>query len=181
MYAVDVLVRFSGLGYASFRANGWNLFDCVVVAGSFGTTFVILAGRNFFWVQQAQKLFLVSMAFKLVQKSNSMNQLFKTAMCVIQLRLWLKLIYGFSGSLPAIAQLTVLWVCLFLFFGMLFVEVFGLTRWGSAESRNENYSSLGRAMVMLAFMSTGCVHISRLRVRIVTIGPTQRGLERVYA
>lgn len=31
---------------------------------------------------QLQKLFLVSIAFKLVQKSNALNQLFKTAMSV---------------------------------------------------------------------------------------------------
>ncbi|KZW03268.1 hypothetical protein EXIGLDRAFT_664412 [Exidia glandulosa HHB12029] len=139
-YAVDLVVRFFGLGYASFRANGWNLFDCVVVAGSLiATTFTIIADSHFFWVQQAQKLFLVSIAFKLVQKSNSLNQLFKTSI----------------GSLPALSKLVMLWFCLFLFFGILFVEVFGLTRWGSAESRNENYSSLGRALVMMAFMSTG--------------------------
>lgn len=54
-----------------------------------------------------------------------------------------------------ILSLLILWFALFLFFGILYVEVFGLTRWESAETHNENYTSLGRALVMLAFMSTG--------------------------
>jgi hypothetical protein len=40
---------------------------------------------------------------------------------------------------------------------MLFIEVFALTKWGSGETYNQNYQSLGSALVMLAFMSTGCV------------------------
>jgi hypothetical protein len=30
-----------------------------------------------------------------------------------------------------------------------------MTKWGSAETRNQNYDSLGSALVMLAFQSTG--------------------------
>ena len=44
-----------------------------------------------------------------------------------------------------------------MFFGILFVEVFSLTKWNTAETRYQNYSTMGRALVMLAFMTTGCV------------------------
>lgn len=37
------------------------------------------------------------------------------------------------------------------------MEVFGMTRWFSAESTLENYQSIGNALLMLAFMSTGLV------------------------
>jgi len=50
-----------------------------------------------------------------------------------------------------------LWLVLFIFFAILFVEVFGLTKWGGSETPVTNYSSLGSAMVMLAFQSTGWV------------------------
>lgn len=63
----------------------------------------------------------------------------------------------YSGSLPVILSLLALWFILFLFFGILYVEVFGLTKWQSAETRLQNYSSLGNALVMLTFMSTGYV------------------------
>lgn len=139
VYALDIIIRLSGLGWKSFKANGWNLFDIVVVIGNFATGLPILFGSQGFLIEQLQKLFLVSIAFKLVQKSDNLNQLFKTAV----------------ASLPAIMNLFLLWFTLFIFFGIVFMEVFGLTRWDTAETHNQNYSSFGNALLMLAFMSTG--------------------------
>ncbi|KAL1742981.1 Ion transport protein-domain-containing protein [Schizophyllum fasciatum] len=139
VYILDVLVRFIGLGWLSFRANGWNLFDIIVAVGSFITTLIVRFGESGFVTQQLQKLFLVSIAFKLVQRTNSLNKLFKTAV----------------SSLPVILSLLGLWFILFIFFAILFVEVFSMTKWGSGENRDQNYTSVGTALVMLAFMSTG--------------------------
>lgn len=82
IYLIDIAVRWHGLGWKSFRANGWNLFDIVVAFGSFVTTLIVRSGSTSFLVQQLQKLFLVSIAFKLVQRANSLNMLFKTAVYV---------------------------------------------------------------------------------------------------
>lgn len=87
LYALDLMIRFYGLGFNSFRANGWNLFDLVVVTGSFATTIPALqdalAGEVGSQVNiQLQKLFLVSISLKLVQRISSLNQLFKTSVYV---------------------------------------------------------------------------------------------------
>ncbi|KAL0565893.1 calcium channel protein [Marasmius crinis-equi] len=145
VYIVDVIVRLVGLGWKSFRANGWNLFDVIVTAGSFITTFIVRFGTSGFVSEQLQKLFLVSIAFKLVQRTNSLNRLFKTAM----------------ASLPSILSLLLLWLIFFGFFAILKVEVFGLTKWGSGENVNQNYSSISSALVMLSFMSTGMLEYPR--------------------
>ena len=79
IYIVDVSVRFYGLGWRSFRANGWNLFDMVVSGGSFMTTLIVQSRVPGFFTEQLQKLFLVLVAFKLVQRTNNLNKLFKTA------------------------------------------------------------------------------------------------------
>jgi hypothetical protein len=42
----------------------------------------------------------------------------------------------------------------------MYVEVFSLTKWGQEEDHNQNYSSVANALVMLAFMSAGCVELS---------------------
>ncbi|GAW02071.1 calcium channel subunit cch1 [Lentinula edodes] len=139
IYMIDVSVRLYGLGWKSFRANGWNLFDILVTMGSFATTFIARFGNIGFLEQQLQKLFLVLVAFKLVQRTNSLNKLFKTAI----------------ASLPSILTLLLLWLILFMFFAILDVEVFGLTKWQTGEDRGRNYSSISSALVMLAFMSTG--------------------------
>ncbi|KAL7278048.1 hypothetical protein ACG7TL_008012 [Trametes sanguinea] len=139
VYVIDILVRLFGLGWPSYSANGWNIFDIVVAGGSLFTTLIVRFNTGGFVIQQLQKLFITSIAFKLVQRVNSLNKLFKTAV----------------GSLPVILSLLSLWVILFLFFAILFVEVFSMTKWNSGETRNENYSSMSKALVMLAFMTTG--------------------------
>jgi hypothetical protein len=47
------------------------------------------------------------------------------------------------------------WFILFLFFAILFLEVFALTKWDSGESHNQDFSTMGSALVMLTFMTTG--------------------------
>ena len=46
IYAIDVGVRISGLGWSSFRKNWWHLYDCIVVVGTFATTIPVLAGTT---------------------------------------------------------------------------------------------------------------------------------------
>jgi voltage-dependent calcium channel len=164
MYVADIHVRFNGLGWRSFRANGWNMFDIIVASGSLLTTVSVRVGASGYIIDQLQKLFLVSIAFKLVQRMNNLNKLFKTAVCVAKRDLTfylrsrsLSLLCLFRSSLPVILSLLSLWLVLFMFFGILFVEVFSLTKWNTAETRYQNYSTMGRALVMLAFMTTGYV------------------------
>lgn len=162
IYIIDVSVRCYGLGWRSFRANGWNIFDIIVSGGSFITTLIVRFGQSGFATQQLQKLFLVSIAFKLVQRTNSLNMLFKTAVYVALLHLFVRYCpkkqnFCIRASLPVILSLLGLWLILFIFFAILFLEVFGLTKWGSAETPTQNYASMGSALVMLAFQSTGLV------------------------
>ena len=42
-------------------------------------------------------------------------------------------------------NLFLLWFTLFIFFAIVFVEVFALTRWDTAETHNQNYSSFGKS------------------------------------
>lgn len=164
---VDITVRFYGLGWRSFRANGWNMFDIVVATGSLLTTVSVRVGASGYVIDQLQKLFLVSIAFKLVQRMNNLNKLFKTAVYVANLAIPS---FGFflshfdppigSSSLPVIFSLLSLWLVLFIFFAILFVEVFSLTKWNTAETRDQNYSTMGNALVMLAFMTSGYVPLA---------------------
>lgn len=158
VFTLDVIIRLFGLGWRSFRANGWNIFDIISSTGSLVTTIIVRFSHSGFLVQQLQKLFLVSIAFKLVQRTNSLNKLFKTVMFVFH-RGNSRFTDSVSrrASLNAILNLLILWLIFFGFFAILFVEVFGLTKLGAAETRTQNYNSVANALVMLAFMSTGFV------------------------
>lgn len=78
-HILDVMIRFYGLGWRSFRANGWNIFDHIVGSGSLVTTLMLRFYDKSSVVVTLQKLFIVGIAFKLVQRADSLNKLFKTA------------------------------------------------------------------------------------------------------
>lgn len=141
-YFADVVIRYLGLGWAAFRRSWWCIFDTLVVIGIFANTIPLLASRV--PVQsniQLQKVFLTAATLKLVSKHNGLNQLFKTAI----------------SGLPAIVSLLGLWLCFFFFFAIMFLEIFGLTKWGyiGPESYSKNFSSLPLTLVFLSMMSTG--------------------------
>jgi len=79
LYATDIVVRITGFGWIVFTQNHWNIYDVVVVSGTLATTIPLLLGTQNQVALQLQKLFLVSIVFKLVQRSDSLNQLQKTA------------------------------------------------------------------------------------------------------
>lgn len=140
VYALDIAARLLGLGWRSFRENPWNLYDLFVVSGTLATTLPLLTGANESQaIVQLQKLFLVCVALKLVQKNRSLNQLFKTAF----------------ASLPAILSLFLLWLTMFLVWAIMLVEVFGLTKWGANETYAKNFSTMIGSLVFLSMISTG--------------------------
>jgi hypothetical protein len=107
-------------------------------------------------MQQLQKLFMVLIALKLIQRVDSLNKLFKLVVYVLSALGSRMVLTLRSASLPTILSLLGLWLILFFFFSIMFIEVFGLTKWQSSETHTQNYSSMGSAMVMLSFMSVGC-------------------------
>ncbi|GAA95757.1 uncharacterized protein L969DRAFT_15676 [Mixia osmundae IAM 14324] len=137
-YLADIVVRLVGIGLVMFR-NHWSTYDLLCVCGLFGTTFPVLLNTANEATLQAQKLFLVLVALKLVAKNDHLNQLFKTA----------------AASLPAIVNLLGLWLVLFLVWSLAYLEIFSLTIWSTSETWNQNYSSFPKALLMLAIASTG--------------------------
>jgi len=132
---LDAAIRGYGLGWRSFRANGWNIFDLTVGLGSLITTLVVR-----FWSREGifttlQKLFIVAIAFKLVQRADSLTSVqdCKCSHNPSYSRGFLTDVTPRS-SLPVILSLMALWLILFMFFAIMFVEVFSLTKWGSGES-----------------------------------------------
>lgn len=139
IYSVDIVIRSSGLSIKYFVKNGWNLYDVFTTIPLLVTTIVLIVIPSNQALIQTQKLFVVAIAFKLVQKNNALNQLFKTA----------------AASLPAILNIFSLWLVFFIVWAIAYLEIFGLTRWGVYGTRLVNYSAFWNVMVMLVLASTG--------------------------
>ena len=138
-YAVDAAVRMTGLGLRHFFAVWWNTYDVVIIMGIFATTLPLLGGGGSNGVKDAQKVFLTAICLKLVQRFDSLNQLFNTAI----------------SSLPSILSLFSLWVILFLVYSILMLEIFGLTRWNANETYARSFPTFWQAFIFLSMMTTG--------------------------
>ena len=140
VFVCDIIIRLLGLGFTSFRRSYWNWYDVIIMGGVIGTSLshVLMPSASHAHAQ-LQKLFVTAITLKLIQRSDSLDLLFKTAV----------------GSVPAIIALFLLWLTMFLVWGIMLVEVFGLTKWGINESHAKNLSSLWQTLIFLSMTSTG--------------------------
>lgn len=60
-----------------------------------------------------------------------------------------------SASINSIASLFGVWLVVFAVYGIMFVEIFGLTSYGPNGSNHVNFRNIGAALLMMARMSTG--------------------------
>lgn len=171
IHMFDIGIRMIAFDWHSYVGNTWNLFDIFAICGSLATTIVLLfqplnqAAAQFVIVRwshlllihpRLQKLFLVGVLFKLAQRSDSLNQLFKIAVCVLTLMSNGKPInFEPRSSLPSIANLFMLWAAFFLVWALLFLELFNLTRWNWNETHNQNFATFTNAVLMLCVFSVG--------------------------
>ncbi|CAG8581095.1 8980_t:CDS:10 [Paraglomus occultum] len=140
IYILDICIKLAGFGWTTFRRNRWNLYDLFIVFGAATTTIPFsFQTRVDDTVVQLQKLFLVGIAFKIVQKSDSLNQLFK----------------NMAASLPSIFNLFAVWFVIFCIYAIMFMEIFGLTKFGQNGSPHVNFRNFWNAMLTLVRMSTG--------------------------
>ncbi|CAO3660618.1 unnamed protein product [Umbelopsis ramanniana] len=140
VYLFEISVKLLGLGWYSFRQNLWNLYDLVVVFGAAITLIVTLSSSELQLNIEAQKLFMTAICFKLVQRSDSLNQLFTTM----------------AASAYQILNVLAVWLIVMISYAIMFMEIFGLTRYGTqATTEHVNFRSFAVAMVSLVRYSTG--------------------------
>ncbi|KAG9063800.1 calcium channel protein [Linnemannia hyalina] len=140
-YIVEIVLKIGGLGWSGYRKNRWNIYN-----GSISIAAFVLTVCRIFWASslpqpliQTQKLLLTAILFRLVPRSNSLNQLFMTM----------------AASINSIASLFGVWLVVFAVYGIMFMEIFGLTSYGPNGSDHVNFRNTGAALLMMARMSTG--------------------------
>ncbi|KAF9999058.1 calcium channel protein [Entomortierella chlamydospora] len=138
-YMMEIFVRISGLGWTAYTRSRWNLYNCFVSVTALVITIALICGSDWQPLIQTQKLFLTAILFRLVPQINSLNQLFTTM----------------GASITSIASLFGVWLVVFAVYGIMFVEIFGLTLFGPNGDNNVNFRDFGTAMLLMARMSTG--------------------------
>ncbi|KAF9349763.1 calcium channel protein [Mortierella sp. AD094] len=138
-YMVEIFVRVNGLGWTAYTRSRWHLYNGFVSITALVITVARIGGSDWQPLIQTQKLFLTAILFRLVPQINSLNQLFTTM----------------AASISSIASLFGVWLVVFAVYGIMFVEIFGLTAYGPNGGENINFRNIGTAMLLMARMSTG--------------------------
>jgi hypothetical protein len=139
IYAVNIIIRLTGLGTYHYFRSKWDIYDLIVVTGTIGTTVALLAQVNNNTFLQFQKLFLVAIAFNVIPKNDALDQLFKTA----------------ASSLPTILSLLCIWLVLFVVYAIAMTQIFGLTRLGPNGTGTLNFRTIPNALIVLFRTSFG--------------------------
>ncbi|KAI9318189.1 Ion transport protein-domain-containing protein [Dichotomocladium elegans] len=132
IFWVEMMIKLLALGWKSFRRNKSNLFDLAVVFGASGA---ILGGTHMVAIE-AKKLFMTALCFKLVQRSDNLNQLFTITAQII--------------------NVFAVWFIIMTTYAIVFMQIFGLTKYGTqATSEHVNFRTYASTMISLVRFSTG--------------------------
>ncbi|CAG8487610.1 8970_t:CDS:10 [Diversispora eburnea] len=147
IYILEITMKLSGLGWKVFKSNHWNLFDLVVIAGATITTVSNLAFTRTDLTFQSQTRTDLTIQSQTITDLIIQSQ--KIFLCLITFKLFQK------RSLPSIFNLFAVWFIVFVIYSIIFMEIFGLTRYGPNGSDYVNFRYFNTAMLTLARMSTG--------------------------
>ncbi|KAL1923072.1 uncharacterized protein VTP21DRAFT_9448 [Calcarisporiella thermophila] len=138
LYAFEILVKMLGLGWRKWRENGWNLYDLIVVTGALVSVFPRF-WVHIQWVNRIESVFMVAIAFRLAQKFRALKTLFK----------------AFADAMPAIANVTAVFLLVLVIYAIMFMEVFGLTRFNEWYNPHANFRSFSDSLLLLVRIVTG--------------------------
>ena len=104
VYTVEMAVKLFGLGFRGYVTSPWNIFDGLLVVGSWALTPVkekrlAMMGR----------VFRIGRVFRMIKKAKGLRILFKTLVL----------------SLPALGNITLLLFLVFFVFAVLGIQLFG--------------------------------------------------------
>ncbi|KAG1470308.1 hypothetical protein G6F56_002758 [Rhizopus delemar] len=140
VYFLEILTKLLGLGWPSFRKNLWNLFDLVMVIGGFITTIIHFINPSLQSNVELQKLFMTALCLKLVQRSDSLNQLFTTM----------------AASAYQIINVFAVWIIVLTTYSIMFMQIFGLTKYGpNATNEHVNFRTFPITLISLIRYSSG--------------------------
>ncbi|KAG2183342.1 hypothetical protein INT43_006347, partial [Umbelopsis isabellina] len=137
-YLAEVLIKVLGLGWNKWIQNKWNRYDCVIVICT-ATLCVLRFALETLWTQRLEQYLLVLVSIRLGQGFSSLQTLF----------------HAVQASLPSILNVSAIFMMVMCLFAILFMEFFGLTKFGPYGNDHANFRSYGNSLLTLVRMTTG--------------------------
>ncbi|KAJ3343634.1 calcium channel protein [Gonapodya sp. JEL0774] len=118
IYMVDVFFKLVAVKFGKF----WNVYDLICVSGGFTTSVLVLAVADDYAVISVQKVFLILITFRLVERLERI-------------------------ALPSLLNVVFIICMVFLVYG--FMEIFGITRNGDVTDNHANFWNFGNSLLTL--------------------------------
>ncbi|KAI9259454.1 hypothetical protein BDA99DRAFT_538416 [Phascolomyces articulosus] len=138
VYTAEVIIKYLGLGWAKWSKSKWNWYDAFIALSALVLTISRYATPDL-WTLRIERYCLVLAAFRLGEGIDSLQTLYHTV------RL----------ALPNIVRVTAVFILVMCLFAMVFMELFGLTKFGLETGRHANFRDYGNALSLLVRITTG--------------------------
>ena len=144
IFTLEAMVKLGGLGLQYF-ADSWNCFDLViVVSGMVGEALPLIPGMSDSAdftrsASQMIRIFRVGRLLRLINRMESMKQLFKTLLLTV----------------PALCNITALLFLLFFIFAVVGMQLFGKIEYYDTIDEHVNFRTFWRSVITLLRFSTG--------------------------
>ncbi|KAI8993323.1 Ion transport protein-domain-containing protein [Pilobolus umbonatus] len=138
IYVIECIIKLVGLGWKKWIRSKWNWFDCLIAAFALFLLILRFAVPDL-WTLRAERYCLVLTAFRLGEGIEALQTLYHTI----------------AKSLPSIIQVSAVFMATMCLFAMLFMEFFGLTKYGQYGDRHSNFRDYGNALLSLVRFTTG--------------------------
>ncbi|CAO3641997.1 unnamed protein product [Mucor hiemalis] len=138
IYVLECIIKLLGLGWKKWIRSKWNWFDCIIATSALILLILRFASPDL-WTLRVERYCLVLAAFRLGEGIDALQTLYHTI----------------AKSIPAIIQVSAVFMVAMCLFAMLFMEFFGLTKYGIYGTAHTNFRDYGNALLLLVRATTG--------------------------
>ncbi|CEP11360.1 hypothetical protein [Parasitella parasitica] len=138
IYVAECIIKLLGLGWKKWIRSKWNWFDCIIASCALLLLILRFALPDL-WTLRVERYCLVLAAFRLGEGIDSLQTLYHTI----------------AKSMPSIIQVSAVFMVAMCLFAMLFMEFFGLTKYGVYGGPHSNFRDYGNALLLLVRATTG--------------------------
>ncbi|KAI9312156.1 Ion transport protein-domain-containing protein [Dichotomocladium elegans] len=138
VYIIESAVKLIGLGFRKWSRSKWNWYDVFIALSAFILQLLRFALPDL-WTLRLERYCLVLAAFRLGENIDSLQTLYHTV----------------RMSLPKIIRVSAVFMLVLCLFAMIFMELFGLTKYGLETNDYANFRDYGSALLLLLRTTTG--------------------------
>ncbi|ORX56168.1 hypothetical protein DM01DRAFT_1303553 [Hesseltinella vesiculosa] len=138
LFVFEALIKLLGLGWKKCWQSKWNVYDACIAVSAMALTIARFLSPQL-WSIRVERYCLIFAAFRLGEGIDALQSLYQTLFT----------------AMPSIIRVSAVFMLVMCLFAMIFMEFFGLTKYGHLGSDNVNFRSYGNTLLLLVRMTTG--------------------------